>query len=309
MRLLLFAIALAVGCMPDKPSSPATPAESTNAGPAKVERKAAGHVAPTLLDIPDDELGASVQRGAAIFFNTPKNAAQFVGNSLSCANCHIDGGRLANSGPMWAAWGMYPAYRKKNRHINTIEERLQGCFTFSQDAPSSPSKAAPPNGDPVLVDLQSYIYFLSKDVPIGKDMPGRGFPTPPRPKVVSADNGRTLYAQQCALCHGADGQGLVLDDGHQQFPPLWGPESYNWGAGMHRLNTAAGFIKANMPLGKADLTDQQAWDVAAYINSQSRPVDPRQQGTLGENDQKNHAEDCTYGDTYNGQILGGGAAR
>ncbi len=61
------------------------------------------------------------------------------------------------------------------------------------------------------------------------------------------------------------------------FPPLWGSNSFNWGAGMHRVNTAAGFIKANMPLGKPNsLSDQEAWDVAAYINSFPRPADPRQ---------------------------------
>jgi thiosulfate dehydrogenase len=45
---------------------------------------------------------------------------------------------------------------------------------------------------------------------------------------------------------------------------------------MHRRNTAAAFIKANMPLGQGNtLTDQQAWDVAAYIDGKPRPPDPR----------------------------------
>ena len=48
---------------------------------------------------------------------------------------------------------------------------------------------------------------------------------------------------------------------------------------MHRGQTAAAFIKANMPLGQANtLTDQEAWDVAAYINSKPRPPDPRARG-------------------------------
>ena len=56
------------------------------------------------------------------------------------------------------------------------------------------------------------------------------------------------------------------------FPPLWGPDSFNDGAGMHRVLTAARFIKARMPFGQPDLTDAQAFDVAAYINSQPRPA-------------------------------------
>jgi thiosulfate dehydrogenase len=56
------------------------------------------------------------------------------------------------------------------------------------------------------------------------------------------------------------------------FPPLWGPDSFNNGAGMNRVLTAARFIKARMPFGQADLDDNQAFDVAAYINSQPRPA-------------------------------------
>jgi thiosulfate dehydrogenase len=125
----------------------------------------------------------------------------------------------------------------------------------------------------------------------------------------SVERGKVVFEAQCALCHGADGLGLRTDRDHQQFPPLWGPEAYNWGAGMHRVNTAAGFIKANMPLGKADLSDQESWDVAAYINSKPRPQDPRQVETLEKNDQKNHDEDCLYGDEHEGKTLGVGVSR
>ena len=72
-------------------------------------------------------------------------------------------------------------------------------------------------------------------------------------------------------------QGAGLKEGRKYtFPPLWGRDSYNAGAGMHRVHTAAAFIKANMPLGQPNtLTDQEAWDVAAYINGKPRPPDPR----------------------------------
>lgn len=319
-RLTLF-VALMLGvtaCLPDKkkadvatpPSGTASPAATTAAPAAEPVVTSKFHVAPELIEIPEGPFGDSVRRGAEIFKNTPKNAAQYSGNSQSCQNCHIDGGRIGDAGPMWAAWGMYPAYRKKNNRINTMEERLQGCFTFSQNAQASPHGAAPPAGDPVLVDLQSYIYWLSTGVPTGKAMPGRGFPESPKPaQGYSAERGKEVYAQNCAVCHGDDGQGIRLEDGTVQFPPLWGPEAYNWGAGMHRVNTAAAFIKANMPFGKPDLTEQQAWDVAAFINSQPRPKDPRQTGTIAENDTNYHDEECLYGEDHEGRTLGTGVAR
>ena len=74
--------------------------------------------------------------------------------------------------------------------------------------------------------------------------------------------------------HG-DGQGMEVG-GSYKFPPLWGPHSYNFGAGMAKLKMASAFIKANMPLNNpGSLTEQQAWDVAAYVDGHKRPPDPR----------------------------------
>jgi thiosulfate dehydrogenase len=44
---------------------------------------------------------------------------------------------------------------------------------------------------------------------------------------------------------------------------------------MYMISKLAGYVKNNMPFGATyqnpQLTDQQAWDVAAFINSQPRP--------------------------------------
>ena len=131
------------------------------------------------------------------------------------------------------------------------------------------------------------------------------------PQGYDHARGAKVYAQNCALCHGADGQGRKDESGKLRFPPLWGPEAYNWGAGMSRIDTAAGFIKANMPLGKPySLSDQDAWDAAAYINSHERPKDPRQTGTIEEARVRFHnKEKSYYGKEVNGKILGEGVAR
>lgn len=304
-------------CLPEKKKASApqtTPdaaaqktTESTPQAPVKTSEY---HIPPQISEIPEGPFGDSVRRGADIFRNTPKYAAKYVGNSQSCANCHIDYGRQPLAAPMWAAWVSYPAYRKKNDHVNTMEERIQGCFTFSENAQASEHGSAPPNGDPVLVDLQAFAYWLAQGVPTGEKVKGRGFLKIEKPaEGYSVERGKEVYTQHCAVCHGDDGQGLRLEDGHLQFPPLWGAEAYNWGAGMHRINDAAGFIKQNMPLGKSDLTDQQSWDVAAYINSKPRPKDPRQTASVADTDKEHHDEECAYGETQDGIVLGTGVAR
>ena len=254
---------------------------------------------PTRSEIPDDEFGAMVRKGRDIFTDTQQHADQFVGNDLQCANCHLDEGRRPDSAPLWAAWAMYPAYRGKNKHVNDFAERIQGCFRYSMNG------TPPPRGDEVLVALESYAYWLASGAPVAKDLAGRGYPELEAPEQPpSFTRGKQVFADHCALCHGRDGQGQRAADGSLAFPPLWGPRSYNWGAGMHRVNTAAGFIKANMPLGAATLSDQQAWDVARFIDSQERPQDPRFTGSVSETAEQYHGEHSMYGQTVNGVVLG-----
>ncbi|MBU6499874.1 MAG: c-type cytochrome, partial [Rhodospirillales bacterium] len=252
--------------------------------------------------IPDSPFGQMVRLGERIFTDTGHAAPQYVGNALRCSNCHIDGGRLAGAAPLWASYVAFPTYRSKNRHVNTFAERLQGCFRFSMNG------TAPPLGDKVLVALESYAYFLARGAPTGIEMPGRGFPRLARPaQAPDYARGAAVFAQNCALCHQADGAGQSAG-GRVVFPPLWGPHSFNWGAGMTSIANAAAFIKANMPYGKGDsLTDQQAWDVAMFVDSHERPQDPRFAGTIAATRAKFHdTPDSMYGVSLNGVLLGQG---
>ncbi len=266
----------------------------------KATDNAAPFTPPPERDIPKDKFGDMVRLGRDIFLDTGRHAKSYVGNGLRCVNCHLDAGRLPNASPLWAAYTMYPAYRKKNDKVNTLEERIQGCFEYSMNG------KAPPAGSQVLTALVTYHYWLAKGAPTGVELAGRGYPEVPKPQQTpDRARGKSVYAAQCALCHGDDGLG-VKQDGAYVFPPLWGKDSYNWGAGMHRIDTAATFIKANMPLGLGGrLTDQEAWDVAAYINSHPRPKDPRQKKSIKEAYKTYHSDDdCYYGKTTDGNILG-----
>ena len=258
---------------------------------------------PAEADIPHDEFGAQVRLGEAIFLQTRAEAPAYAGNDLRCASCHLDAGRLPNSAPLWGAYVLYPQFRVKNHHVNSFQERLQECFRYSMNG------KAPPLGDPVLVAIESYAFFLAKGAPTGVELKGRGYarlPAPSRP--MDYPRGQTVYQANCAMCHGVDGQGQ-RQGGAVIFPPLWGGTSYNWGAGMSDIKNAAGFIKGNMPLGQGgSLSDQQAWDVAAFVDSHPRPQDPRFNGSVDATRAAFHANsDSMYGRTINGIRLGGAA--
>ncbi|MEZ5611602.1 MAG: c-type cytochrome [Rhodocyclaceae bacterium] len=255
-------------------------------------------------DLPDNAFGKLVREGHAIFVDTQTHAAEYVGNGMNCTNCHLEQGRKADSAPLWAAYPMYPAYRKKNDKVNSYTERMQGCFQFSMNG------KAPPAEGRVINALAAYSYWLATGAPTGKELPGRAYPSIAQPKGgYDIARGKVVYAQNCAICHGENGEGQQAA-GHYVFPPLWGKDSFNWGAGMHRINTAAAFIKENMPLGKGGtLSDDDAWHVAAFMNSHERPQDPRLvDGSIDKTRERYHANDGVnlYGVRVDGVLLGQG---
>jgi thiosulfate dehydrogenase len=256
---------------------------------------------PSEAEIPTGPLGDVIRQGRDIFTDTPEHAKAYVGNGLSCSNCHLDAGRLANSAPLWGAYGMYPQYRKKTGQVNTFGERLQGCFRFSMNG------KAPPLDSAEMVGLETYAWWMAKGAPVGVKLPGAGYPKQDFKPPLPADyaRGEKVYTANCALCHGADGQGQQVA-GHNVFPPLWGPQSFNWGAGMHELDNAAAFIKANMPLSRGGtLSDQDAWDVAMFMDAHERPQDPRYTGNVAETRAKYHDTPMSlYGTEVNGHLLG-----
>jgi thiosulfate dehydrogenase len=210
--------------------------------------------------IPTGPYGDAVRRGRALVTATRDSLPGHVGNKLRCTSCHLDAGRR-ESGTWLGVFARYPQYRARSGMVETIEYRVNDCFRRSMNG-----TALDPAG-PDMRDIVTYLAFLSRGVDVA---PPGGGPNARLQKWVSftADTsaGALVFAASCAKCHGSAGEGTA------GAPPLWGPESYNIGAGMSRVRTAAEFISRNMPFDTpGTLSDSQAFNVAAYVNAHPRP--------------------------------------
>ena len=240
--------------------SPAANASGVG-GPQATAIPAVDWKAPDPATIPRGALGATIRLGLNIMTNTPKYASRYVGNKLNCTDCHLNNATQAWASPLAGITTIFPAYTKRDRRVITIEQRIQECFERSENG------TAPPFNSPEMVAIVAYMNWLSKGIPMGSTVKGRGLLRLAAPARLDAAAGATIYAQQCQVCHGANGQGVA-----GMFPPLWGAGAFNDGAGMSQLNKMAAFVKANMPkTSPGALTVQQAYDVAAFVTSKPRP--------------------------------------
>lgn len=221
---------------------------------------------PADSSIPAGPLGDSIKLGRDVVTNTQLVAKSYVGNGLNCTSCHLNGGTVAGASPFVGLWGVFPEYSARSASVEALQDRINDCFLRSMNG-----KALPVDS-PEMLGVLSYIWWLSQGVPTGMSSNGRGFVSITAPSAANAKDGEAIYAQKCAACHGVDGGGIGKPEGGYIFPPLWGAASFNIGAGMARLNTAAAFVQHKMPLGQGGtLTDQEAFDVAAFFTTQPRP--------------------------------------
>ena len=210
--------------------------------------------------IPAGPFGDAVRRGRAILLATRDSVPSHVGNRLRCTSCHLDAGRR-ETGTWIGTFARYPQYRARSGVVETIEYRVNDCFRRSMNGTALDPTSAE------MRDIVAYLAFLSQGTKVGPPA------TPPGARLqrwaaFKADTaaGAAVFSASCTKCHGGKGEGTAV------APPVWGPKSYNVGAGMTRVRTAADFISRNMPFdAPGSLTDQQAFDVAAYVNAQPRP--------------------------------------
>lgn len=257
--LALVACGFAIGaCSREEPAPP--PTADTLAVPAAVAR--VSFRVPLESEIADSVLLASVRRGKALLAYTRDSLPDHVGNRLQCVSCHPDNGTRKNVMPWVGIYARFPQYRSRVGGIQLIEDRINDCFKRSMNG-----RPLVPEGRDMR-DIIAYMAFLSSGYPVFAQVEGQSFPrVPPLPGDTA--RGAVTFAGKCAVCHGVDGAGTDV------FPALWGAGSFNIGAGMARVQTAAAFIKVAMPqTAPGTLTDQEAYDLAAYITSRPRPDYP-----------------------------------
>ena len=198
---------------------------------------------------------------------------RYSGNNLSCTNCHLNGGTLSGSASWIDILDRFPQFRGRENKIGTIEERINGCMERSMNGIKLDETSSQMKG------IIAYIDWISKELNDLNSKNFKGYPAIKIPEVaVDLKIGSKIYEQECLLCHAKNGEGIRYENFEKGYlyPPLWGDDSYNDGAGMHRVITAAAFIKNNMPYlqatwEKPKLTDEEAFHVAGYINSFQRP--------------------------------------
>lgn len=213
--------------------------------------------------IPRDELGASIRRGMALITHTTDSLPAFAPGNIQCSSCHIDAGRRRDAAALIGVYARFPKYMDRTGAVIPIEDRVNYCFTRSLAGTKIP------NDSREMQDIVAYLAFISTGLPVGAHVEGEGIPSLP-PLSGDSARGAVLFATTCAACHGVNGQGNP-----PAFPALWGPKSYSIGASMAREERAAAFIRQFMPQNKpGTLTDQQAYDVSAFINSHPRPDSP-----------------------------------
>lgn len=264
----LAALVVLTGCGGEPPASGSEASVSASASLPTSAGPAEGHPlsVPDRSTLPEGPLGEAVLRGETLVTRTYEELPDHVGNGLHCTSCHLNGGTVANAGPWVGIAGVFPEFRARSASVNTLEMRINDCFERSLNGTALETTS------PEMTAIVAYMTWLSRDVPVGRPIAGRGFRRIENPPTPDREHGRALYAERCAVCHGEDGSGRTLPDGGYSFPPLWGPRSYNLGAGMARLHTAAAYVRWNMPLGQGGtLTDQEAYDVADFFIHQDRP--------------------------------------
>lgn len=254
---------------------------------AQIERPAAAAIwtVPEVGALPDDDHGRLVRRGRDLVTATYAHigpevadpAKRYAGNNLACSNCHLQAGTRKFGLALFGLVELFPQYSNRLGAEISIADRVNSCMTRSMNGRPLPADS------PELAAFVAYIDFLSTGVAKGEILPGLGAGTMPElDRAADPDRGRTLYATACLACHNSDGSGIrrsapTTDLGYM-VPPLWGPDSFNSGAGMARLITAANFLHFNMPHGadylNPQLSVENAWDLAAYLIAQPRPVKP-----------------------------------
>jgi thiosulfate dehydrogenase len=270
---VICATALAVGLLLHNPEPPADTGFASAEPPRTWPDYSAGG---TGFRVPAGNDGPLIAYGYELITRTfasigpqvEDRAMRFAGNNLACQNCHLDAGTNRYAMPLVGTFKTYPKYSTRDQRVISLSERLNECMTRSMNGRPLPDESRE------MKALLAFMRYVG-DAPAAALLPAAESP----PVAPDASRGAYVFVTVCAACHQENGLGRradsASDGGGYVFPPLWGPDSFNDGAGMDRYERIVGFVRRNMPRGvdpqHPQLTSQQAWDVSAYVIAQPRP--------------------------------------
>ena len=246
-----------------------------NIGHNKINTATGSWLPPDINELNTSDSASLIRYGRELIANTaayigPKGNVAAASNGMNCQNCHLNAGTKLYGSNFALVASTYPKYRHRSGKIESIEFRINECMERSL------------NGKPLdslsreMKAMVAYLKWVGKNIKKGTRPAGTGMDELPwLNRAANPSSGRTIYLNKCKVCHGANGEGVLsIDSAGYTYPPLWGENSYNVSAGLYRITRLAYFVKHNMPYKTADaapLTDEEAWDVAAFINSMKRP--------------------------------------
>lgn len=221
--------------------------------------------------------GQLILYGRQLISNTskylgPKGTVAAITNNMNCQNCHLDAGSKSFGNCFSAVAANYPQFRNRSGFVESIEFRVNDCLRRSLNGKTIDSTSKE------MQAMVAYLKWIGKDVPKKTKPKGSSNDIPYLHRAADSAKGQIVYANKCERCHGKNGEGVLKADATGYiYPPLWGDSSYNISAGLYRLSRFAGYVKYNMPFDKSSnaslqLSDEEAWDVAAFVNSKPRPV-------------------------------------
>ncbi len=227
--------------------------------------------------IPVDDQGRLIRYGHDLIENTsrylgPMGSVAQISNGMNCQNCHLEAGTKPWGNNFGAVASTYPKIRARSGQKEDIAKRVNDCMERSLNGKPLDT------GSKEMTAIIAYIEWLGKEIPKGITPRGTGIKVPVyMNRPADPVKGKQVFIRTCQRCHGENGEGKFQEDRRSYlYPPLWGEHSYNNGAGLYRLSRFAGYVQNNMPnplnYHHPLLTNAQAWDVAAFVNAQPRPV-------------------------------------
>ncbi|HEY8687659.1 MAG TPA: c-type cytochrome [Chitinophagaceae bacterium] len=232
-------------------------------------------IVPNIYDLSNSDADNLIRYGKDIIDNTakyfgPHGLVASITNGMNCQNCHRESGTKLFTNNFLSVASTYPKFRERSGRLESVEYRVNECMQRSLNGESIDSLSKE------MRAMVAYIKWTGKNVK--KNVKVEGVENKELSflnRVANPVAGAKTYISKCSSCHGANGEGLTIS-GSYVNPPLWGEHSYAVSAGMYRITKLASFIRNNMPNGATfdnpQLKDEEAWDVAAYINSQPHPI-------------------------------------